>query len=380
MNSPLARRLLLLTFGYVLAIASAHGQPPAPIVIGQTTSLSGGPSASVQEMTMIANLYFASVNAQGGIKGRPIELVTLDDEYKPANARDNAIKLIEQHRAIGLFLSRGTATTAAMLPVLDKYGVPLIAPSTGAMSLHKHPYVFNVRSSYQGEAQKLVEQIMGMGIARFGIISVDDAFGGDALKGVQSGLEKAGVKPVYSMKFDPKTKDFSAIVKDALKQETHAVIVIATNEPTIELIRGLRAGGNSGFVLTLSNNASQGFITKLGPAGKSVIVGQVFPGERNQAIPLVKEATQLLRGSPKHKDLEVSPAMLEGVAAAKVLVAALRRTSSATSKQLIEALESGTPFDVGWPGYPVIYSATDHSGLERADLAIVKVDGSRFLR
>ncbi|MCW7539358.1 ABC transporter substrate-binding protein [Aquabacterium sp. A7-Y] len=377
MQRQIAARLFVLLFGGLLASFAAKGQTPAPIVIGQTTALTGGPAASVREMTLVAKLYFDAVNAKGGIKGRPIQLVTLDDAYDPARSAANTIKLIEEHQAIGMFLSRGTATTAAMLPVLTKYKIPLIGPSTGAMSLHHplQPYVFNVRASYQSEAAKAVEQVVGMGLKRFGLVYVDDAFGVDALAGVSAGLAKTGVQPAYIEKFDRKATDFSRIIDVAVKADAQALLIIATNEPTIALIRGFRKAGGRGYVITLSNNASGGFVAQLGPLAAGVIVAQVFPPERRMDIPLVAETAQLLSRSNSLKEVKVSPAMLEGLAAAKVLVAALRAAPAPTPQDLVAALQSGKRFDVGWPGYEVKYSATDHTGLEWTDLSIVSASG-----
>src|SRR5205814_1018210 len=80
-----------------LATPVVHSQPPSPIVIGQTTALSGGASASAREMTVGASIYFDAVNLKGGVKGRPLKLITLDDGYDPTRAAANAATLIEEH-------------------------------------------------------------------------------------------------------------------------------------------------------------------------------------------------------------------------------------------------------------------------------------------
>ncbi len=392
MQTSLVLRLAVLVFGWALAISSAHSQPPSPmspIIIGQTTAMTGGPSASVREMTLSANLYFDSINSKGGIKGRPIKLITLDDAYDPARSVANATKLLEEHHAIGMFLTRGTATTSAILPLLAKYRVPLVGPSTGAMSLHDpvNPYVFNVRSSYQAEAERAIEQIVGMELKKFGVIYVKDAFGLDAFAGVTKGLEKVSatnktrIAPAYVETFDRNTTDFTKIIDVAASAQAQAVLIIATTEPTIALMRGIhaetirRGAGRGGFFLTLSNNASGGFVDQLGDAAQGVIVAQVFPPERRMDIPLVAETSQLLKASNEYKDRKVSPAMLEGVAAAKVLVAALRAAVAPTSQQLIEALQSGIPFDIGWPGKEVSYTPRNHTGTQYTDLSIVSGTG-----
>jgi ABC-type branched-subunit amino acid transport system substrate-binding protein len=128
-------------------------------------------------------------------------------------------------------------------------------------------------------------------------------------------------------------------------------------------------------VVTLSNNASDGFIKLLGEHARGVIVTQVFPNERSVAFPLIKEAMDLA----KAKGLDgVSPAMMEGYAAAKVLVEGLRRAGpNPTPTALRDALESIRNFNMG--GLSISYSTSNHTGLDFADLSIVDASG-RFRR
>jgi ABC-type branched-subunit amino acid transport system substrate-binding protein len=127
--------------------------------------------------------------------------------------------------------------------------------------------------------------------------------------------------------------------------------------------------------VTLSNNASEGFIKLMGDAGKGVIVTQVFPYERSYAYPFIQEALQIAKESGVN---ELSPAILEGFAGAKVLVEALKRAGPhPTRAKVLAALEHMNKFDLG--GLEVSYSPTDHTGLQFADLSIIGADG-RFRR
>ncbi|MDT4883726.1 hypothetical protein FQZ97_1197930 [compost metagenome] len=102
-----------------------------------------------------------------------------------------------------------------------------------------------------------------------------------------------------------------------------------------------------------------------------MIVTQVFPNERSVAYPLIKEALDLA----KAKGMDgVSPAMMEGFAAAKVLVEGLRRAGpNPTPVALRDALEGLRNFNLG--GLSVSYSPTNHTGLDFADLSIVDATG-----
>jgi ABC-type branched-subunit amino acid transport system substrate-binding protein len=348
----------------------AHAQ----ILIGQTAGFSGPVAAGVKETTEGAKLYIDTVNAKGGINGQKIELISLDDKFEPKLAAENAQKLIDQN-VVALFLNRGTPHTEAIIPLLDKHGVPLIAPSTGAMSLHQplKKHVFNVRATYQREAEKAITHLATIGMNKLAVVHVDDSFGLDGLAGAQKGLAAAKLTPVVLEKFDRSKPDFSKIAPAIAQSGAQAVLMIASGSAVVDGLKALRAAGSSAQVVTLSNNASGGFIKSLGDNARGVIVSQVFP--HSVAYGLVKEAQDLARAKGVN---EVSPAMLEGFAAAKVLVEGLRRAGPKPSRERIQAaLEGLTKFDIG--GLEVNFSPQDHTGLDFADLAIITADG-RFRR
>lgn len=354
-----------------LLLALAGPACQAQILIGQTAGFTGISATGVKEITDGAKLYLNAVNAKGGVGGQKIELVSLDDKFDPKLAAENALKLIEEQKVSALFLTRGTPHTEAIIPLLDRYGVPLIAPSTGAMSLHQpvRKHIFNVRATYQREAERSVHHLATIGIDKIALVHVDDSFGNDILIGAQKGLENARLKPVLLEKFDRAKPDFSRIAPALARSGAQAVILIATAGSAAEAVKAFRAAGSSAQVVTQSNNASSGFIKLLGEHARGVIVSQVFP--HSIAYGLVKEAQDLARAQGA---TEVSPAMLEGFAAAKVLVEALRRAGPRPSRERVQAaLEGMNKFDIG--GLEVNFSAQDHTGLDFADLSIITADG-----
>jgi branched-chain amino acid transport system substrate-binding protein len=343
----------------------------AQILIGQSAGFTGVSAATVKEVTDGAKLYLDAVNAKGGVGGQLIELISLDDKFDPKLAAENTRQLIVEKNVVAMFLTRGTPHTEAVIPLLDQYGVALIAPSTGAMSLHQpvRKHVFNVRATYQREAEKSVMHLNTIGITKIALVSVDDSFGNDGLTGAQKGMAAAKLQPVVMEKFDRAKPDFSKIGPAVANSGAQAVVLIASGTAAVDAIKSFRAAGSQAQVVTLSNNASDGFIKSLGANARGVIVTQVFP--QSIGFPLVKEAGDLARakGLP-----DVSPAMLEGFAGAKVLVEALRRTNGKTTRDKIQsALEGMSKYDLG--GLEVSFSAKDHSGLDFADLSIITADG-----
>ena len=360
-----------------LACALAWAPARADIVVGQTIGVTGQAAATVKEALNGALLWIEHVNAQGGIKGEKIQLLTLDDEFDVQKAAANARVLIEQKKAVVLFMNRGTPHTEAILPLLQQHGIALVAPSTGAMLLHNpvQRYVFNVRAPYQREAEKAIEHLHSTGTTRIAVVHVDDSFGRDVLEGATKGFAKTRLQPVAVLKADREKPAYASLVPALMKAEAQAVLWVGSSQVVAEGVKALRAAGSSAQVVTLSNNASAGFVRQLGDASRGVIVSQVYPGERAVKYPLVQEALKLAKA--KGYD-ELTPAMLEGFAAAKVLAEALRQAAPQfTREKVLAALEGLRRFDLG--GLEISYGPGDHSGLDFADLAIIGADG-RFVR
>ena len=119
---------LFLAVGLVAAVSGASAQ----IVIGQSADLSGPAAVGVKETIMGSQLVIDHVNAQGGVHGQQIEVIRLDDSLDPKRSLENTRILIEDKKVLALLLNRGTPNTIAVIPLLDKYGVALVGPSTGA--------------------------------------------------------------------------------------------------------------------------------------------------------------------------------------------------------------------------------------------------------
>jgi len=348
----------------------------AQLLVGQSVGVTGSAAATVKESMLGAQLYLDQVNARGGVNGQTIEVLTLDDKFDPKLTLENTRTLIEDKGVLALFMTRGTPHTLGILPLLDQHGVPLVGPSTGAMALHEpvRRNIFNIRAPYQREVQKAIAHLSLLGVQRIGVVHVDDGFGEDALAGAQKGFAANRLQALFVEKFDRAKPDFSAIAPRVRAQEPQAVIFIGTGAAVVDGIKALRAAGVGGQIVTLSNNASGGFVQALGDQARGVVVSQVFPSERSLSYAVIKEAIGLARAQGK----ELTPAMVEGFVNAKVLVEGLRRAAPKPDRsRLHAALESLSRYDLG--GLELSYSSTDHTGLDFADLSIIGVDG-RFQR
>ncbi len=361
---------------HLLAAAAALALSPAwvaaQLLVGQTAGFSGTVAAGVKETTDGARLWIDSVNAKGGVNGQKVELLSMDDKFDPKEAAANARVLIEDRKVLALFLVRGTPHSEAIVPLLEQHGVALVAPSTGAMSLHQpvRRHVFNVRATYQREAEKAVTHLASIGMQRIAVVHADDSFGADGYEGAKKGFARANLQPVAVLKADRTKPDYKALIPGITGQQAQAVVWIGSGTTVAEGVKALRGAGSAAQVVTLSNNASGGFVRSLGEHARGVIVTQVFPYERSYAYGFMKEAMALAQA----KNAELSPAMVEGYVAAKVLVEALRRAGPNPSRaKVLAALDGLKGYDVG--GLEVSFSPEDHTGLDFADLSIIGSDG-----
>ncbi|WP_334186418.1 ABC transporter substrate-binding protein [Noviherbaspirillum sp.] len=346
------------------------------ILIGQTVGVTGTVAAPVKEMNEGAEAYFALVNKQGGVHGRKIKLLTLDDKFDPALTLANAETLIRKERVFALFQGRGTPHTQGLLPLLAENNVPLVAPSTGATVFHEpiSRQLFNIRAKYHDEIGKVIEHLTTTGVKKISLLHVDDAFGKDGLEGFNKAMAAHKLAPVAISKFARVNPDYAATATEVISAQPGALLIISSAKNTVEVIKAIRAQGGRMQILTLSNNSSQAFVKDLGPAGQGVIVTQTTPAPHMLSTRLGQE----FNAAAKATGATISYPSMEGFVNAKVLVEALRRAGkNPTRESFIKAMESMQRVDFG--GLMVTYGPDDHTGSEYVELTMIGKDG-RFVR
>src|SRR6266699_3136702 len=168
------------------------------IVFGQATALEGPASALGQGMKMGLEAAFAEINKAGGVKGRQLELKSIDDGYEPTKSIEAVKKLLEEDKVSAIAGAVGTPTAAATQPIATAAGAPFIGAFTGAEFLREpyKPLVLNIRASYFQETEAMVEHLTkDLGASRIAIMYQDDAFGQAGLAGVKKALEKVSGDP-----------------------------------------------------------------------------------------------------------------------------------------------------------------------------------------
>ncbi|GLS14814.1 ABC transporter substrate-binding protein [Hydrogenophaga electricum] len=204
MNAPIdTRRRRTLQIGAGLALASSlpltafaqkkydSGVTDTEIKIGNLNPYSGPASAyGVCGKSMAA--YFGALNAKGGVNGRKINFLTLDDAYNPAKSVEQTRKLVEQDEVLLMFASLGTSQNIAVQRYLNAKKVPQLFVNTGATRFgdpKAFPWTMGWQPTYQAEGRLYAKHILQtQPNAKIGVLMQNDDFGKDYFKGLNDGL------------------------------------------------------------------------------------------------------------------------------------------------------------------------------------------------
>lgn len=365
-----------LSTGSALAQDSA-GVTDSEIVIGQSCQLDGPLAALTSEVRQGASLYFDHINASGGVRGRKIRVVAIDDGYDPKKAAENTRKLIDEDKVLALFQYAGTPPSLAALPIAEERGVPFIAPFTGSDGLRQASsrYVFNIKAGYATELDATVKQLASVGIARIAAVYLNNPFGTGGLASVEKSVKAHKVGLVAQSPLEVDGSKMVQAVATVAKESPQAIIVISAGKPSVDFVDAYLAAGHRSTFYMLSVISNAQLVKALGERARGIVVSQVVPSPWNQSMPISREFQALA----KAKGItEYTFSQMEGFISAKFLVEALQRAGAKpTRATLVQAMESMKSVNLG--GYPVELSATQHSSGKFVDLLMMGRDG-RFTK
>jgi branched-chain amino acid transport system substrate-binding protein len=343
------------------------------IQLGQSCALTGAAAQLGIQFNAGANVYFDLLNAKGGVGGRQIELLALDDGYDPARCADNTNKLIAQD-VYALFGYIGTPTSVAALPLATKAGIPFIAPFTGAMSLREpmNRLAFHLRASYDDETASIVNQLNTLGLKNVAVFYQNDAYGKAGLDGANKALAKLGSKPVALATVERNSVDVAAAVKALVPAKPDAIIQVSAYKSCAAFIREARKAGFGGQFFNVSFVGTKALSDELGKEGAGVVITQVVPSPYNSATPVVRDFQAALAAHGKNVNGNYSS--LEGYLAAKLFTDGLTRAGSKSNRDgLISGLESLGRADYG--GFQVSLSSRDHVASSFVEKSMLVGDG-----
>jgi ABC-type branched-subunit amino acid transport system substrate-binding protein len=371
------RAALFLLFTVVLAISAAPGQTPGvtenSISIGSCAALDGPARFLGKETIMGAQTYLHSVNEEGGVLGRKIQLLALDDSYDPDKA-PACFKRLTKEGVFALGFLVGTPTARVYVPMAQDEKIPVVGLFTGAQMLYepvKH-YIVNVRASYYDETREQVDRLWDVNVHKIGVIYQDDAFGKTVLDGVKLALQKHNSAPVALGTFARNTTDVDDGLKSVMALRPQAVVVVGPYAPVAAIVKKAHAAGWRPQFLTVSFVGTEAFIKEAGPDAEGTIITQVVPPYDRTDYATVGLYRKSL--SKYYPDTPPSFVSLEGFLDAMVLVEGLKRAGrDVTRENFITAIESIHAMNIGMGAKVILdYGPADHKGFDDVYPTVVK--------
>jgi ABC-type branched-subunit amino acid transport system substrate-binding protein len=374
MTTSVPKCLALASFALALgAQAQPSGVSAGAIVIGQSTPLSGANAELGSDIRNGALAYFRRVNESGGVHGRKIELVTLDDANQVPQAEANTKKLVEEQGVFALFGYASATLSRPALPTVEKHRVPFLAPFTGADPMRVfNRYVYNMRASYAEELEKIVDHFAPLGITRFSIVHYDDVVGRENFTAVERALKKRGLTVASVAAFKDRAKpDIAAGVKEIAKGSPDVVILTTLYKASADFIKLARRSGMGAQIASNSFPGASPLAKELANEGAGTIVATVVPPPSKRSLPVVQEYQAAIEKQLGRK--EYSFTSLESYIGAKVAVEALRRAGPRPTREgFMQALDNLKGFDAG--GYVVSFSPENHNGSSFVELTVIGRD------
>ena len=345
------------------------------ILFGQSAAFNGPARELGSNMRLGILAAFQEVNEAGGVHGRRLELVSLDDAYEPEAAIANTLRLIEEERVFALIGAVGTPTSRSATPIAADAEVPYVAPFTGAAFLRDPGWenIINLRSSYNQETEEMVARLTDdLGIERIGVMYQDDSFGRAGYRGALGALERRGMEPVSVGLYPRNTTAVKTGLLQLRRGDPEAVILVGAYQPVAALIAWARHTGMDPVFMTVSFVGSNALAEELGPRGAGVFVTQVVPFPTDDTLPVVAAYHRaLVAYEPGAVPGFVS---LEGYLAGRLAIAGLERCGREVSRACF--LDSvRTADDIDLDGFPLRYGPGDNQGSDTVFLTVIGTDG-----
>jgi branched-chain amino acid transport system substrate-binding protein len=392
------RKLLLALALLGLACWSATaatGAPATPGVSAQSIAIGGtfpfsGPASLYAGIGAGAAAYYAYVNDHGGVNGRKIDYVTLDDGYNPAQTVQLTHQLVEQNHVFAIVGSLGTEPNLATRSYLNEQKVPQVLVSTGASvwgsEYRKYPWTIGWQPNYIAEGfiygRFIVDKVPQ---AKIGVLYQNDAYGADYVSGLKSGLGAQQKKIVDQEGYEVTSSDVASQMAKLKASGANTLFVAAT--PTFA-IQAVALAYKLGWHPIIFMNSVSATNTLMGLAAKSsspdAVNGMISvrywmdPSASKYAKPGAIELYRsiLAKYSPKSNPDDAFNAY--GMAEAWTFVAALERagknpTRAGLMNALLHMNTKANPFLL--PGMRLFTTPKDHFPLNQAVLVRYQ-DGS----
>ncbi len=367
MTTGLNRRQVLSTAVAALGVGAAHTTQAkeGPILIGQSAPLTGPLAAAFAGVLAGEKLAIEQVNRKGGVNGRKVELILLDDAYDTRRTVENVGLLIERDKVVALTGLGSTAGVGASLPMLLEKKVPLVGVYTGAPNLRMkhHPYFFTTQASFKDEIAYSVRNLVTLARTRIAVVYQNNDFGKFMLPVAEQAIKEQGATLVGSAALGLDGADAAAAAQTIATVRPQAVLMIAVGPSVVGYVKANRAFVNAPLY-TIST--AVGALPVLGEDARGLAMTQVCPYPWRQTTATAREFGQECSRTGQ----KVAYDTYGGYLLAHFLMEALDRCGrNVTSENLVRTIESRQGWDYG--GVNLAFSPSNHHGTNFVETTII---------
>lgn len=359
-----------------LARAAEPGVTEDRIPIGHSGILSGPLGAPVQALLAGAQLAFGQVNSQGGIAGRQIDLIRLDDELVPAKAVANCERLLADSKVFAFFNNVGSATTAAIAPLLASSNAPLVAAYAVGDSVRDKVkgLAYFLRAGGGREVQVMIQHLTTIGVTRIAVAYLDNPGGAEVAAQFRAALTEVQLKPSASVAVGATAANNPAVVaKELAASQAQAVILHLAGALAGETMKACWALNYSPSFYGTSIVPGELTAKLLGEKVTGLAISQVVPYPWSRVDATAIEYRRLC----EEAKLIVGYYSYEGYLNALLLVEGLRRCGPEITRARFHTVMRALKFRLA--GMNVDFSGGNATGSRYVDLVQVR-QGGGFIR
>lgn len=364
----------LAAAGFFGRAGAAEGVSDGEVLLGQSGILSGPLGVPVNALLGGAKAAFEAANAAGGVAGRRIRLLTLDDELQPPKAVANYKRLLTEDKVFAMFGCVGSGTTAAAAEVLKAEDTVMVGGYAVADSARDKLGTagFFVRATSHREAEALVRHLTTLGITKVSVAHLDNPGGQEVLKLIQGELAQHKLEPVAAAAVKGDGSNVAAAVQALVPGTPQAVLMYLSGRLAADLMSGMAQAGSHPSFYGMSIVSGEQVAKQLGEKVRGLAIAQVMPFPWRDT-PELQPYQKALGATPGG----VSYYSLEGWISAQVVLDALRRCGKdLTRAKFAAALRQ---VRLRFSTMEVDFSRGRNTGSSFIELVQVRADGT-FVR
>ena len=341
--------VVLFFFFAALPSASAEvGVTDDEILIGTIQAMTGGMAYVGNQNVLGTKAMVEEINKKGGIHGRKIRQIVMDDGYRTDRHVANVRRMISQDKIFCFVFNLGTPTVLASIPLLNQFKVPLYGAATQSKLLDDQPLIFSDAASYrQLTIQGIKYMMQKEGCKKIGVFYLDNPFGEEHLDAAREYLQALGTKPVAEEKFKMDDYDVSSQATRLKKAGADCIVAAGTPPGVAKILKAMHSMDYYPKTIGPLMCSNPGFIKVAAKDAEGVFIMLPFKAPNRPELAPYRNLAKSY-----YPDKQVDNMMIAGMTNVVVFAEACKRAGKdLTRTNFIKAVETISEKNIDLPYY-----------------------------